>query len=288
MNLYLNTYHLVALDAHSKHGRNDGVIKCLPPWKRNQCHISKSFSVNHRDNENTSSVLMRTRRVSQSTKAMRQLPSSSSSDSCKNKAVNIFGQFSDTNFHNVPVLNLYCTKKTSNFLVSASAATEASSRLEEEDALELTPKSVEIVLKEVRPYLLSDGGDVEFVSIDEGIVKLRLRGACGSCPSSTVTMTMGIKRRMMERIPNVKDVIELTDEVAKGLPLTKENIEGCLNEMRPYLSGTGGGGLSLVEINYNIIKICITGPAAKIKTIRVAITQKLREKISGISAVQIV
>lgn len=54
---------------------------------------------------------------------------------------------------------------------------------------------------QVRPYLMADGGNVEFVDIDGPTVYLRLAGACGSCPSSLTTMTMGIKRRLMERIP---------------------------------------------------------------------------------------
>ena len=48
---------------------------------------------------------------------------------------------------------------------------------------------------------MADGGNVEFVEIDGPVVFLRLAGACGSCPSSLTTMTMGIKRRLMERIP---------------------------------------------------------------------------------------
>jgi len=48
---------------------------------------------------------------------------------------------------------------------------------------------------------MADGGNVEFVEIDGLVVKLKLKGACGSCPSSTSTMTMGIKRRLMEKIP---------------------------------------------------------------------------------------
>ena len=50
------------------------------------------------------------------------------------------------------------------------------------------------VLDKLRPFLLRDGGDVELVDIEEGIVKLRLMGACGSCPSSTITLKAGIER----------------------------------------------------------------------------------------------
>ncbi len=65
---------------------------------------------------------------------------------------------------------------------------------------------VESVLEEVRPSLMADGGDVELVGIEDGVVKLRLLGACGSCPSSTMTLKMGIERILKERIPEVESV----------------------------------------------------------------------------------
>jgi len=71
---------------------------------------------------------------------------------------------------------------------------------------ELTEKNVEEVLDELRPYLMSDGGNVELVDIDGPIVKLRLQGACGSCPSSTMTLKMGIERRLCEQIPEIAEV----------------------------------------------------------------------------------
>ncbi len=72
--------------------------------------------------------------------------------------------------------------------------------------MELTPDNVETVLDELRPYLMSDGGNVELVEIDGPIVKLRLQGACGSCPSSTMTLKMGIERRLREFIPEISEV----------------------------------------------------------------------------------
>jgi Fe-S cluster biogenesis protein NfuA len=72
--------------------------------------------------------------------------------------------------------------------------------------LALTPQNVETVLDEMRPYLISDGGNVELVEIDGPIVKLRLQGACGSCPSSTMTLRMGIERRLREFIPEIAEV----------------------------------------------------------------------------------
>jgi len=72
--------------------------------------------------------------------------------------------------------------------------------------LALTPDNVEQVLDELRPYLMSDGGNVELVEIDGPVVKLRLQGACGSCPSSTMTLRMGIERRLREFIPEIVEV----------------------------------------------------------------------------------
>ena len=73
-------------------------------------------------------------------------------------------------------------------------------------SLTLTPNNVEQVLDEMRPYLMADGGNVELVEIDGPVVKLRLQGACGSCPSSTMTLKMGIERRLREMIPEIAEV----------------------------------------------------------------------------------
>ncbi|WP_430013420.1 NifU family protein [Microcystis ichthyoblabe FBCC-A1114] len=73
-------------------------------------------------------------------------------------------------------------------------------------SLTLTPNNVEQVLDEMRPYLMADGGNVELVEIDGPVVKLRLQGACGSCPSSTMTLKMGIERRLREEIPEIAEV----------------------------------------------------------------------------------
>jgi Fe-S cluster biogenesis protein NfuA len=72
--------------------------------------------------------------------------------------------------------------------------------------LALTQDNVETVLDELRPYLMADGGNVELVEIDGPIVRLRLQGACGSCPSSTMTLRMGIERRLREFIPEIAEV----------------------------------------------------------------------------------
>ena len=68
-------------------------------------------------------------------------------------------------------------------------------------------EAVEKALEEVRPALQADGGDVELVEITEdGVVKVRLKGACGSCPMSQMTLKMGIEKKLMEVVPGVKSV----------------------------------------------------------------------------------
>ena len=65
---------------------------------------------------------------------------------------------------------------------------------------------VQEVLDKLRPFLLRDGGDCELVDIEDGIVKLRLLGACGTCPSSTITLKAGIERAFLEEVPGVVEV----------------------------------------------------------------------------------
>jgi len=66
---------------------------------------------------------------------------------------------------------------------------------------------IESALDEIRPALMADGGNVEFVDVnDEGDVLVRLQGACGSCPSATMTLKMGIERVLKDRIPAVRSV----------------------------------------------------------------------------------
>jgi Thioredoxin-like proteins and domains len=62
------------------------------------------------------------------------------------------------------------------------------------------------VLDKLRPFLQRDGGDCELVDVEDGIVKLRLMGACGSCPSSTITLKAGIERALMEEVEGIVEV----------------------------------------------------------------------------------
>lgn len=68
-------------------------------------------------------------------------------------------------------------------------------------------EKVEEALNKVRPALMADGGNVELVDIQEGVVKVKLTGACGGCPMSQMTLKMGIERLLKKEIPEVKEVV---------------------------------------------------------------------------------
>jgi Fe-S cluster biogenesis protein NfuA len=71
-------------------------------------------------------------------------------------------------------------------------------------------EKVEAALNKIRPSLMADGGNVELVDVDaNGVVKVRLTGACGGCPMSQMTLKMGIERILKKEVPEVKEVIAL-------------------------------------------------------------------------------
>ena len=68
---------------------------------------------------------------------------------------------------------------------------------------------VETVLEKIRPALQADGGDVELVDVEGGVVRVRLTGACGGCPMATVTLKNGIEALLKKEIPSVDQVISV-------------------------------------------------------------------------------
>jgi Fe-S cluster biogenesis protein NfuA len=68
-------------------------------------------------------------------------------------------------------------------------------------------EKIEAALNKIRPALRADGGDVEVVEIKDGIVKVRLTGACGGCPMSTMTLKNAVEKVIKEQVPEVKKVV---------------------------------------------------------------------------------
>lgn len=69
-------------------------------------------------------------------------------------------------------------------------------------------EKIEDIINRIKPSLQADGGDVELVEVNEdGVIKVKLTGACGSCPMSMLTLKMGIERIIKEEVPEVKEVV---------------------------------------------------------------------------------
>ncbi len=68
-------------------------------------------------------------------------------------------------------------------------------------------EKIEAALKKIRPLLAADGGDVELIDVTGDVVKLRLSGACGSCPMATITLSNLVERQLKEQVPGVREVV---------------------------------------------------------------------------------
>jgi len=67
-------------------------------------------------------------------------------------------------------------------------------------------EAIQVVIDKIRPMLQADGGDVELVSVDNGVVKVRLQGACKGCPMSQMTLKNGIEKFIKKEVPEVERV----------------------------------------------------------------------------------
>jgi len=76
--------------------------------------------------------------------------------------------------------------------------------------MSLKDRVIEVVDKEIRPSLQADGGDIEIVEVtEEGVVKVRLTGACHGCPMSQMTLKMGVEHTLKKLIPEIKEVVSV-------------------------------------------------------------------------------
>lgn len=70
-------------------------------------------------------------------------------------------------------------------------------------------EQVEAAINKIRPALQADGGDVELVNVKDGVVEVRLVGACNGCPMATMTLRDGIERVIMEQVPGVRQIVSV-------------------------------------------------------------------------------
>jgi lysyl-tRNA synthetase class 2 len=146
-----------------------------------------------------------------------------------------------------------------------------------DETLELTWENVEKVLDEMRPYLIQDGGNVKIADIDGPVVRLQLEGACGTCPSSTQTMKMGLERGLREKIPEIQEVIQAMPE---GPPLSTDQVEVILDGVRPFLKVAGGDitceGISGEGSVQPCIQLKMEGSSASLNSVKLEISQRLQ------------
>ena len=168
------------------------------------------------------------------------------------------------------------TTSTDSAIISPFDKTDSKSE-EYGDELPLTRENVELVLDEMRPYLKADGGNVRLAEIDGPVVKLELEGACGTCPSSSMTMKMGLERRLKERIPEIAEVMQSLPNAPK---LSNEGIESVLDGVRPFLS-VAGGKISIVSVTgvgglQPLVTLKMEGSAASLQSVKVEIMQRIQ------------
>ncbi|GMH91057.1 hypothetical protein TrVE_jg5026 [Triparma verrucosa] len=129
--------------------------------------------------------------------------------------------------------------------------------------LAFTAENVDKVLEEIRPYLISDGGNVAVSHIDEDArnVYLILQGACGSCPSSTTTMKMGIERVLKENFKDLGEVTQVDDPAdAPKKELTEKAVHEAVNALKPAINAMGGVVEVIAVSDLGVAKLSFRGP----------------------------
>lgn len=139
---------------------------------------------------------------------------------------------------------------------------------------DLTPENVDLVLNDVRPYLVADGGNVEVASVEDGVISLRLQGACGTCPSSTTTMKMGIERVLKEKFGDVLKEIRQVDQ--QNIHATVVSVNSHLDMLRPAIHNYGGS-VEVISIEGEICHVKYNGPDQIGVGIQAAIKDKFPE-----------
>ena len=152
-----------------------------------------------------------------------------------------------------------------------TAAESSEGRSADEPLLELTPENVDEALDEVRPYLIADGGNVELVKIENGIVAVRLNGACGTCASSSATMKGGIEKLLKKKFgPAVDEVVNVGEDLPE---MTVETIEEYLGKLRNSIT-QHGGEVSVESLERGVCVLKFKGPQA----LAFSIAQALKTK----------
>ncbi|KAI8467931.1 MAG: NifU-like domain-containing protein [Monoraphidium minutum] len=139
---------------------------------------------------------------------------------------------------------------------------------------EMTIESVTAALVEVRPYLQADGGDVEVVAIADGMVSLRLEGACSTCAASSATLKMGIERALKAAFGDALKGVLQVDKVDTSASVA--SVDDHLNVVRPAINGMGGA-VEVVAVAGGTVTLRYKGPPPLAKGLIAAVKDKFPE-----------
>ncbi|KAL0051688.1 hypothetical protein WJX82_000278 [Trebouxia sp. C0006] len=151
---------------------------------------------------------------------------------------------------------------------------------DDEELPPLTPYLVDKALDEVRPYLIADGGNVEVAAVQDGVVMLRLQGACGTCPSSTATMKMGIERSLRATFGEQLLEVQQVDQIDTSASV--ESVNSHLDMLRPAIQGYGGS-VEVLAVDDGICEVKYEGPAP----IGMGIQAAIKDKFPDIRVVEL-
>lgn len=138
-------------------------------------------------------------------------------------------------------------------------------------AVEMTIKSVDAALEEVRPYLIADGGNVTVAAVEKGVVMLQLEGACGTCPSSTATMKMGIERALRNAFGEA--LLEVQQVNAIDTSASVATVDAHLDMLRPAISNYGGS-VEVINLTKGVCTVKYDGPPPIAMGLKAAIRDK--------------
>eukprot|EP00177_Eucheuma_denticulatum_P005067 GFKZ01009237.1.p1 GENE.GFKZ01009237.1~~GFKZ01009237.1.p1 ORF type:complete len:369 (+),score=58.77 GFKZ01009237.1:688-1794(+) len=154
---------------------------------------------------------------------------------------------------------------------------------EEAEPLELTIENVDEALNEVRPYLMSDGGNISVISVnaEEKKVTLQLEGACGSCSSASMTMEMGVEKALQGKFGNnLEEVVAISAPQETDSDVTPEKCNEVLDEVRPALEGLGATAV-VVEVDEDEAIVEFSGA----NNLRHGVELLLKERVPSITTV---
>ncbi|KAL6784912.1 NFU3 [Auxenochlorella protothecoides x Auxenochlorella symbiontica] len=139
---------------------------------------------------------------------------------------------------------------------------------EPQPQIPLNAETVDHALNEVRPFLIADGGNVEVVSVSGGVVSLEFQGACGTCPSSSATMSMGIERCL--RATFGTQISQIVQVNAQDTGATEARVDDHLNMLRGAIQSYGGS-VVVKSVSEGVCKLLYNGPPAIAVGVRAAV-----------------